>query len=118
MNLQTFLVYFGTFAAFVAGVTTFTEFFKNLFKVTKKGWMIAIAWILAIAGSVAGFYFQLGFFAEYGTPDMWQGWLMTGLTGIGAGIAANGLYDQDAIEAIVKWIWSFMKPKQSQIINE
>lgn len=118
MSIQTFLMCFGTFAAFVAGVTTFTEFFKNLFKVTKKGWMIAIAWILAIAGSVAGFCLQTGFFAEYGTTDMWQGWLMTGLTGIGAGIAANGLYDITAIESIIKWIWSFMKPNQPQTINE
>lgn len=118
VNIQTFLMYFGTFAAFVAGVTTFTEFFKNLFKVTKKGWMIAIAWILAIVGSIVGFCLQLGFFAEFGAINTWQGWVMTVLTGIGAGIAANGFYDQAGIESLVKWIWSFMKPKQTQTINE
>jgi hypothetical protein len=109
--------YFGTFAAFVAGVVTFTEFFKKIFNVTKKGWMIAISWIISIVGAIAGFYFQLGFLTEYGTPDMWQGWVMAGVTGIGAGVASNGLYDQTIVEKIVEWIWSFIKPKQ-QVVNE
>lgn len=119
VNFQSFLECFGTFAAFVAGITTFTELFKKLFKVTKKGWMITISWILAIIGAFVGFYFQVGFLAEYGTPDMWQGWVMTALTGLGAGIAANGLYDQSMIEALVKWIWSFINTtKKPQTINE
>lgn len=118
IDITTFLQYFGTFAAFVAGVTTFTQFFKNLFKVEKKGWKIAIAYIIAVLGSLVGFYFQIGFLADYGTIDMWQGWVMTALTGAAAGTAACGFYDLDEVEKIVKWIWSFMKPDTPIIINE
>lgn len=117
MDITTFLQYFGTFAAFVAGVTTLTQFCKNLFKIEKKGWKIATAYIIAVLGALVGFYFQVGFLANYGAIVTWQGWVMAALTGAGAGTAACGFYDIKKVEEIVKWIWSFMKPTQ-QIVNE
>lgn len=115
MNLPDFFAYFGTFAAFVAGVTTVTQFFKNLFKIETKKWKIATAYIVAVVGAIIGFCFQIGFLAEYGTIDMWQGWVMTIFTGAASGTAACGFYDINKVEEIVKWIWSFMKPKSSVI---
>lgn len=117
MNFLTFIEYFGTFTAFVTGVVTFTEFFKKIFNITKKGWIFAISWGLAILGALGGFWGQVGFLAQYGTPDMWQGWVMAAVTGLGAGVAANGLYDQTWVEKMVEFIWSFIKPK-TKTINE
>ena len=117
VNFMTFMEYFATFAAFVGGVTLVVQFIKNLFKIEKKGWKVATAFIVSIIGALVGFYFQLGFFTEYGTPDTWQGWTMAGLTGIGGGVAACGFYDIKMVEAIVKWVWSFMKT-EPKIINE
>ena len=119
MNIVDFLGYFATFVAFVAGVTTITEFFKKVCNITKKGWMIGTAMIVAVCLSVLGYGLQIGFFAEYGTVNQWQGWIMSILTGAGAGLASCGLYDIDAIEKLVKWIWSFIKPKnKTEVVNE
>ena len=117
MNIFSFTQYFGTFAAFVAGVTVVTQFFKNLLKIESKGWKIATSWLVSIIGALVGFCFQLGFFADFGTPEVWQGWVMAGLVGIGGGVAACGFYDITVVEKIVKWIWSFLKPK-AKVINE
>lgn len=119
MSIVDFLQYFATFVAFVAGVTTITEFFKKILKIEKKGWKIGTAMIVSTVLAIVGFCCQLGFFAEFGPINSWQGWIMTILTAAGAGLASCGLYDIDAIEKFVKWIWSFIKTKQQvDIINE
>ena len=120
--LTNFLSFFGTFLAFVAGVTAVSEFVNDLFKVPSKpeakfmSPKQIVSWVIAVGGACLGFVLQLGFFADFGTTDMWQGWVMTGLTGICAGLAANGIYDINAVHDFLKWVFQFMnKPK---VINE
>ena len=117
MDISTFYEYFRTFAAFVGGIMLVTQFINDVFKINGK-WPRRIAsWVIAILGAVLGFYGQIGFFAEFGTPDQWQGWVMTVLTGFGAGVASNGIYGIDQIKKILQWIFQWIKHKP-QVINE
>ena len=121
--ITTFLAYFGTFVAFVAGCTAITEFINDLFKVPSKpnakfmSPKQIVSWVISVGLSCLGFALQLGFFAKFGTTDMWQGWIMTACTGIGAGLASNGTYDINLVHDILKWIFQFLQPKV-KVINE
>ena len=120
--LTTFLTYFGTFVLFATGVTLVTEFINDLFKVPSKpdakiSPKQIVSWVVAITGACLGFVLQLGFFADFGTVNQWQGWVMTAATGFGAGLAANGIYDINMIYEALQFIFRFLKPK-TKVINE
>ena len=110
------LNYFGTFAAFAGGVVVITKFLNEIFKITSKGWKQAMAWIVAIIMAVFGFYTQTGFFANYGSVNEWYGWVLTVITGFGAGLAANGLYDINYIRIALDWIAQLFK--KDTIVNK
>lgn len=103
--------YFGSFTAFAGGVVVITQFLNDLFnfkseqKVAKK----AVSWATAIIFAVIGFVCQYGFFADYGAINTWQGWVMTAVTGLGAGIYANGIYNIEPIKEAVHWIFKFIE---------
>lgn len=120
--LTTFLAYFGTFVLFATGVTMVAEFINDLFKIPSKpdakiSPKQIVSWVVAIAGACLGYALQLGFFADFGTVNQWQGWVMTAATGFGAGLAANGIYDINVIYEALKFIFQFLKP-QTKVINE
>jgi len=104
-----FLEYFGTFTAFAGAVVLITQFINDLFSVEKKIVKKIISWSTAIVMAVVGFVCQYGFFVDYGTIDTWQGWLMTVVTGLGAGVYANGIYGIEPIKKAVHWIFQFIQ---------
>lgn len=104
------------------GVTLVAEFINDLFKVpsnhkAKISPKQIVSWVVAITGACLGYVLQLGFFADFGTVDQWQGWAMTVATGFGAGLAANGIYDINVVYEVLKFIFQFLKP-QTKVINE
>ena len=104
-----FLEYFGTFTAFAAGVVLLTQVINDVFHVENKKVKKIISWATAIVLAVVGFVCQLGFFVDYGTVDMWQGWVMTAVTGLGAGVYANGIYGIEPIKEFVHWVFKFLE---------
>ena len=54
-----------------------------------------------------GFGLQLGFFADCGNIDQWQGWVKTALIGIGCAVCANKTYDMNEIWTLLEWLFSF-----------
>lgn len=108
LNLTTM---FATFVLFVAGVVTITEMFNKVFKVQGKTPKLIVSWLLSIGLAALGFWLQLGFFADCGTPDMWQGWVKTVLIGWGAGWCANYMYDRNEIWNLLQQIFKFLDKK-------
>lgn len=102
---------FATFVAFVSGVMLLTEAVNKLFKVQSGTAKLIISWVLSIGLAALGFGLQLGFFADCGTPDMWQGWVKAALVGIGCGLCANGLYDREEIWQLLEKIFGIFKKR-------
>ena len=102
---------FATFVAFVLGVMTLTEAVNKLFKIENGTAKLIVSWVLSLALAAAGFALQLGFFADCGTPDMWQGWVKAALVGIGCGLCANGLYDRNEMWQLLELIFGVFKRK-------
>ena len=102
---------FATFVAFVGGVILLTELTNKLFKVENATTKLVISWVLSLALAALGFGLQLGFFADCGTPDMWQGWVKTALIGLGCGLCANKIYDREEIWKLLEMIFSIFKKK-------
>lgn len=102
---------FATFVAFVLGVMTITEAVNKLFKIENGTAKLIVSWVLSLALAAAGFALQLGFFADCGTPDMWQGWVKAALVGIGCGLCANGLYNRDEMWQLLELIFGIFKKK-------
>jgi len=103
---------FATFVAFVSGVLFITEAINKIFKVEKPTAKLIISWVLSLALAAAGFALQLGFFADCGTPDQWQGWVKTAFIGLGCAVCANGLYDREEIWRLLQIIFSIFKKKR------
>lgn len=114
-----FFEFFATFSGFVAGVVLVSQFIIRIAKVD-KGWLKQlISWLLSIALAAVGFGFQLGYFADFGPINQWQGWVLTALNGVGAGLVANGIFDIDLVQDILNWIESLFKKKtKTETINE
>lgn len=110
--MTTIMTMFATFVAFVGGVVMLTEIINKLFKVENGKAKLIISWATSIAMACLGFGLQLGFFADCGTPDMWQGWVKTVLIGLGCGLCANKMYDREEIWKLLEWIFSFFKRKK------
>lgn len=92
--VENFRVWFGTFAGIVALGTFVAGFFNGLFKLTNGFARQFSAWVVCILLAVIGNLINLGFLAE-------AGWLMTVIYGLGAGLAANGLFDTPLVYAII-----------------
>lgn len=102
---------FATFVAFVLGVMTITEAVNKLFKIENGTAKLIVSWVLSLSLAALGFALQLGFFADCGTPDMWQGWVKATLVGIGCGLCANGLYNRDEMWQLLELIFGIFKRK-------
>lgn len=115
VTTSTIIVMFSTFVAFVGGVIAITEAVNKLFRVENKRAKLIISWVLSIGLAVLGFVLKLGFFAEFGNPNMWQSWVQVALVGIGCGLAANKIYDRNEIWNLLEYIFSFFKKDGKEI---
>lgn len=109
--MEVLITMFATFVAFVSGVIVLTESVNNLFKVQGSTAKLIVSWVLSLALAALGFALQLGFFADCGTPDMWQGWVKTLLVGLGCGLCANKIYDREEIWRLLQLIFSLFKKR-------
>lgn len=103
---STIMTMFATFVAFVGGVILLTETVNKIFKIQNGKVKLIISWALSIGLAALGFGLQLGFFADCGTPDQWQGWLKTAAIGLGCGLCANKMYDREEIWQLLEWMFS------------
>ena len=92
--IEGFSVWFGTFAGLAAAATFLSGVVNGLVKAQNKFLRQALAWVVGIALAALGNIVNVGFLAE--AP-----WLMTIVYGLGAGLAANGLFDVTLIRAII-----------------
>lgn len=109
--MEVLITMFATFVAFVSGVIVLTESVNNLFKVQGSTAKLIVSWVLSLALAALGFALQLGFFADCGTPDQWQGWVKTLLIGLGCGLCANKIYDREEIWRLLQLIFSLFKKR-------
>lgn len=112
---------FATFVAFVSGVLFITEAINKLFKIDNGSVKLIMSWIMSFGLAALGFAMQLGFFADCGSVDTWQGWVKAMLIGLGCGLCANKLYDREEMWRMLEWLFSFFEKggKEKRIaINE
>ena len=102
---------FSTFVAYVGGIIFLTEAINRLFKVEGSTAKLIVSWVLSIALAALGFGLQLGFFAQCGSIDTWQGWVKAALVGIGCGLCANKMYDREEIWRLLEQLFSIFKKK-------
>lgn len=106
---------FATFVAFVSGIIMLTETVNKLFKVENSTVKLIVSWVLSMGLAALGFGLQLGFFADCGTPDTWQGWVKAVLIGLGSGLCANKIYDREEIWKLLESIFSLFKRKDEKV---
>lgn len=107
--MEVLMTMFATFVAFVSGVIFITDALNRLFKSSSSNVKLIVSWVVSIVLAIVGFVLQLGFFADCGTPDMWQAWVKAVLIGLGSGLCANKIYDREEIWTLLEWIFSFFK---------
>lgn len=96
------LTYFSTLGGVSALNVVVTEMINSAFGI-KAGWLKQlISLVCPMLLSVLGFVFGFGIFATYGTISSVSGWIYTVLTGIGLGLASNGIYDIEWVQNIIK----------------
>jgi len=105
---------FASFVAFVGGVLFLTELVNKIFKVDGATAKLIISWVMSLGLAALGFGLQLGFFADCGTPDMWQGWVKALLVGLGCGLCANKMYDREEIWRLLEQIFSIFKSSKKR----
>lgn len=95
---------FTTFAALVAVIPVCVEFVKKLIPAITYRSIVTqiVSWIVGIAVTFAGWYFQLGFLDGI----TWQTAL---IYGIGASLSANGIADI----GIVQWLIGIFAKKKT-----
>lgn len=103
---------FAGFVAFVGGSIVIIEAINKLFKIQNSTTKLILSWVLSIALACVGFGFQLGFFAEIGDVNQWQGWVKTVLIGLGCGLCANKIYDREEVWKLLEMIFSIFKSKK------
>ncbi len=94
--------YFLNLAAIVAATVTVTEFIKNLIG-TDNFASQAVSWLTGIVITMIGWWAGFGFLAEV---EVWYSAL---LWGIGASLAANGVFDVPIIKEVIKAIVKLFK---------
>lgn len=99
-----FTQYFVTFAAFVAVVPFIVEGLKHAFNTT-KGWVnILISWVTGLIVAIAAHFLNLGVFGDFTI-------LQTIVTGFGASLAANGVFDSGIITKILELLIPKLRKK-------
>ena len=111
----TLMTMFSSFVLFVSGVIVINEAIFKLFKVENSRTKLILSWVFSIALACVGFALQLGFFADCGPVDTWQGWVKTAFIGFGCGLAANKIYDREEIWDILEWVFSFFNKDGKEI---
>ena len=95
--------YFASFATLVGAVPFVTEFLRGLFKLTGGIGLQIISWLTGVALSFAGWGLGLGMFAG-------MNWWHVLVIGVGASLAANGVFDTGLITSILKALKILKKP--------
>lgn len=94
--------------AVLVGTQTITAAIHGAFKIENQNVVHAISWVVAV---LAG----LGFVAfnglDFGLAPAWN-YVMGGITGLGAGAAANGCYDWPAVAKIFDAITNLFGAKK------
>lgn len=98
---------FSSFVAMVGGVIFVTEAVNKLFKVENQSIKLLVSWLMSFGLAALGFYLQLGFFADCGPVDTWQGWVKAMLIGLGCGWCANKMYNREEMWRMLEWVFSF-----------
>lgn len=106
--MTSFVEIFATIAAMVGAVTLVTNWIVELFKANGT-WKQIIAWVLSILISVVGMIGGYGMFEVFTTLPVWEGWTFTVLTGLGVGLASNGLYDVPYVQKLLESIMFIIK---------
>jgi len=90
--------YFVTFAAFIGIVPFIVEAIKAAFGNKLPAWLnLVISWATGFLVAVGAHFLNLGVFGEF---NIWQ----TLVTGFGAALATNGVFDSGLVVAILKLI--------------
>lgn len=110
--METLMTMFSSFVLFVGGITFLTEAVNKLFKIQGSTPKLIVSWVMSIALAALGFWQQLGFFADCGSIDTWQGWTKAALVGIGCGLCANKMYDREEIWRLLEQIFSIFKKRK------
>ena len=105
----TLMTMFSSFVLFVSGVIVINEAIFKLFKVYNSRTKLILSWVFSIVLACIGFALQLGFFADCGSIDTWQGWVKAVMIGLGCALAANKIYDREEIWQLLEWLFSFFK---------
>lgn len=109
--METLMTMFSSFVLFVSGVLFLTEAVNKIFKVQGSTPKLIVSWVMSIALAALGFGLQLGFFADCGSIDTWQGWTKAALVGVGCGLCANKMYDREEIWRLLEQIFGIFKRK-------
>lgn len=107
--VTTLTAIFATFVAFVSGVLGITEAVNKLFKIENTNHRMIMSWVISFALAALGFALQLGFFADCGSVDTWQGWVKAMCVGLGCGWCANYMYDRNEMWNLLEYIFSFFE---------
>lgn len=116
--MGTLTTMFATFVAFVSGVLFITEAVNKLFKIENTNVRLIMSWVMSFALAALGFYMQLGFFADCGSVDTWQGWVKAMAVGLGCGWCANYMYDRNEMWRLLEWLFSFFNSNGKAIRAE
>ena len=107
--METIIAMFSTFVGFCAGVMFLTQAVNTAFHVENGNVKLILSWVMSFALAALGFALQLGFFADCGPVDTWQGWVKAMLIGLGCGWCANKLYNREEMWRMLQWLFSFFE---------
>ena len=116
--METLMTMFATFVAFCSGVVLLTETVNRIFKVTGTTAKLIMSWTLSLGLAALGFWLQLGFFADCGSIDQWQGWVKAILIGLGCALSSNYAYDRNEIWRLLQIIFSIFSKDGKEIRAE
>lgn len=116
--MGTLTTMFATFVAFVSGVLFITEAVNKLFKIENTNVRLIMSWVMSFTLAALGFYMQIGFFADCGSVDTWQGWVKALLVALGCGWCANYMYDRNEMWRLLEWLFSFFNSNGKAIRAE
>lgn len=94
----------------MVGTQTITAAIHGAFKIENKNWVHGISWAVSILGG-------LGFVAfnglTFGLAPVWN-YVLGAVAGLGAGAAANGVYDWPAVSKIFDAITNLFGKKAAK----
>ena len=98
VNPLDFTLIFGTFAALAAAIPFFVQAIKRLIPNASSLVIQIVSWFTGIAITMFGWLFNLGFLADLT-------WYIALLYGLGASLAANGVFDTGIITQIISFFF-------------